>query len=84
MTATRLKAPLKMSVKGFVCGPPLYKFNGWLFEFHAYLGPWPLTKDLEPRKRAGKKFYRMIEEFDKLTEAEKKQHRIGGGCQPIG
>ena len=39
--------------------------NGWLFEVHSYFGPWPLKKDLDTRKRAGRKFFKMYERFQK-------------------
>ena len=68
---------------GFICGPRLYKFDGWFFEFSAYSGPWPLKKDGELRKRAGRKFYKMIDKFEALTEKEKAKCRAGGGCISI-
>ena len=68
---------------GFICGPHLYKYGGWFFEISTYGGPWPLKKDGELRKRAGRKFWNMYKEFDKLTKEERQQYRIGGGCQAI-
>ena len=69
-----------MTPHGFVCGPRTYYFNGWHFEWHPFLGPWPLTKDGEPRKRAGNVFWCICDEFRKLSDEEKKQYRTGGGC----
>lgn len=66
---------------GFVCSAPEYEYKGWVFEIHAYMGPWPLKKNGDPRKRAGRKFYKMWEEFSTLTEDEQKSFRIGGGCR---
>jgi len=61
---------------GFLCGPSIYKFNGWLFEFHDYCGPWPLRKDGELKKRAGRKFYKVIDEFVKLTKKQRKKYEV--------
>ena len=68
---------------GFMCSPPLYEFEGWSFEY-GYNGPWPWTKDGEPRKRAGKKFYDMLDRFFAQTKEEQENCRVGGGCMRIG
>ena len=68
---------------GFICSPPLYEFEGWYFEYGPYIC-WPLCKDGEPRKRAGNKFYDMVDKFLALPEEEKERYRVGGGCMPIG
>ena len=60
----------------FICGPKIYEFQGWLFEYHYYHGPWPLTKDGDPRKRAGRKFWKMITAFDGLSEDGKKRCKL--------
>lgn len=66
----------------FICGPSLYKFEGWFFELHSYCGPWPLCKDGELRKRAGRVFWKVWERFNALSNEEKEQHLIEkGGCQ---
>ena len=67
-------------IHGFVCCPKLYEFNGWFFEDHSYHGPWPLKKDGVPKSRAGRKFWKMYNEFRKLPLKEQKKCRIGGGC----
>lgn len=69
-------------MNGFICSISIYEYQGWIFEY-GYCGPWPLTKELEPCKRAGNKFYAVIAEFDKLSDDEKRKHRIGGGCEVI-
>ena len=61
--------------RGFLCGPKLYKFDNWFFEWHSYCGPWPLRKDGELRKRAGRVFWKVIGEFSKLTKEEKEGYR---------
>lgn len=56
----------------------VYLFKGWLFEYdrNKPFGPWPLKKDHEPRKRAGKKFYYMFDEFDSLPVKEQENLRV--------
>lgn len=66
-------------VHGFMCGPRLYEYDGWFFEFSHYNGPWPLKKDGKLMKRAGKEFFKMFSKFDKLKNKEK--YRVGGGCR---
>lgn len=66
---------------GWVCGPRVYEYKGWFFEWHPYCGAWPLKKDMEPRKRAGRVFWNLFSEFYSLPEGEQKKHRVGGGCQ---
>ena len=65
---------------GFLCGPKLYEYSGWFFEV-GLSGPWPLKKDGELKKQAGRKFSEMVEQFQALTDKEKSTYRIGGGCQ---
>ena len=64
-----------------VCSASVYEFNSWTFEYHSYMGPWPIRKDGEPFKRAGKAFYSVVSEWDKLSDEEKKKTKVGGGCQ---
>ena len=56
-----------------------YRYKGWLFEIHDYVGPWPLKKDGDPKKRAGKKFFDMWCEWDKLSDEEKKATHVRFG-----
>ena len=67
-------------VHGFICGPRIYEFGGWLFEVNACCGPWPLKKNGDPRERAGMVFWKIFEKFDKLSKEDKRKHRVGGGC----
>lgn len=69
---------------GYMCGPRLYEFEGCFFEYQASSGPWPLRQNGEPRKSAGKRFWKMISCFDKLTDEQKQEYRVGGGCIKIG
>lgn len=63
----------------FLCSTPIYEFRGWLFEY-GHMTCWPLKKDGEPRKRAGRKFYSIVDEFLRLPDEQQKAHRVGGGC----
>ena len=64
---------------GFICSPPLYEFEGWYFQSGHHIC-WPLCKDGEPRKRAGRKFYDVMGRFLALPEEEQERYRVGGGC----
>lgn len=55
-----------------------YQFGGFYFEWDNYLGPTKMNKDGECSKRTGRKFYKMISEWDKLSKREKEKTRIYG------
>ncbi len=61
---------------GFICGPKVYRFNGYYFEWHNYCGPSPLRKDGELSQRTPKGFWDMVEEFQALSSEEKEKYRI--------
>ena len=54
-----------------------YHYKGWYFEYdrNKPFGPWPLNKDETPKKRAGKKFYKMFDEFYNLPIEEQEKYR---------
>jgi hypothetical protein len=54
-----------------------YRYKGWYFEYdrNKPFGPWPIKTNGEPMKRAGKKFYKMFEEFYNLPIEEQEQYR---------
>ena len=58
--------------------PVFYAFEGWVFEYDRRkpFGPWPCKKDMEPRARAGAKFYAMMGRFLDLPVAQQEEHRI--------
>lgn len=56
----------------------LYRFQGWKFEVNTQGMPWPVCANGELKQRAGKKFYAMYEQFEKLTDQEKKHLQISG------
>lgn len=71
-------------MSGIICGPAIYEYKGILFEFHSWIGPWPLKKDGSPKKYAGPKFWDMWDEFSKLPKEEQITYNIHrGGCQRI-
>ncbi len=71
-------------ISGYLCTVPVYEYKGWSFEFHSYLGPWPLKKDGNPRKCAGKKFWDIFDEFATLSKEEQETYlKISGGCIKI-
>ena len=53
----------------------IYFYGGFFFEWHNYLGPTKLNKDLEPSKRSGRKFYKVINKWDKLSKKAKEKTR---------
>ncbi len=66
-----------------VCGiltlANIYEYKGFTFEFHPYLGPVKLKKkNLAEAKFSGRKFYKIITEWDKLDSKEKEKTRIYG------
>ena len=65
---------------GIMCGPRIYKYKGWVFEY-GQGSIWPLKKNGDRRKRAGNKFYNMIDEFAHLPNYEQDECRVGGGCR---
>jgi hypothetical protein len=54
-----------------------YRYKGWYFEYdrNKPFGPWPLNKDGASKKRAGKKFYKMFDEFYSLPVSEQDNYR---------
>jgi hypothetical protein len=68
-------------MSGFMCGPRLYKFKGWFFEVNAACGPWPLKKNGDPRTNAGRRFWKVWNAFNALSDKKKEKFRVGGGCQ---
>jgi len=71
-------------MRAIICSPAVYEYKGTLFEFHSYCGPWPLKKDGNPKKYAGKEFWDLWDEFSKLTRDEQNSYNIHrGGCQVL-
>ncbi len=62
---------------GFICGPEVYRYKEFYFEWHSYLGPYPLNKDGEPSKRIPKGFWSIVDEFVKLSKEEQNIYKVG-------
>jgi hypothetical protein len=62
-----------------LCSPRVYQYQGYTFELGMMVCA-ELKKNGDPRIRMRKGFYDMIREFQKLSESEREQYRIGGGC----
>ena len=56
--------------------PNIYKYGGFIFEFHRACGPMKLKKDWNPAAREGRKFWKIIKEWSKLTDKQKKKTLI--------
>lgn len=69
-------------MRGYLCGPSVYAYDGWTFEIHSYSGPWPVRKDGELYKYASKRFWNMWERFSALSKEEKDACLVfEGGCR---
>jgi len=55
-----------------------YEFEGCLFEYdrNKPFPPWPLKKDHEPKKLAGRKFFDLFGRFNELTLDEQEKYRV--------
>lgn len=67
---------------GYICSARIYKYKNFTFEF-GYCGPHKLKSDFEPAKCEGRVFWKVINEFNKLSDKKKESYRIGGGCERI-
>ena len=65
-------------MRTFLDGPKIYEYEAVLFEV-GYSGPCPLTKDGTPKKRIPGSFWELFERFDKLSDKQKEDYRVGGG-----
>jgi hypothetical protein len=66
-------------VQGFICLANIYQYKGFTFEYHHYCGPVKLRKkDLEPAKNSGRKFFKILDEWNKMTDIDKEKTRIYG------
>lgn len=67
-------------ISGWLCVTPVYEYKGVTFEMGYSTLPWPRKKNMEPKKRAGIKFFELIDEFCTLTDDEQAKYKIQGGC----
>jgi hypothetical protein len=66
------------TVTGVICLANIFRYKGFLFEHHRYLGPIPLRKDGEQTMRIRKGFYDAYTEFMQLDDKDKETFRICG------
>lgn len=57
-------------------GGPVYKFEGYLFEWDDYGGPIELDEDWDCKMKSSASFYQMIDRFEELTPEEKEKHWV--------
>ena len=72
--------PRMTELPGWICHARVYEYKGWTFEVNSASGPWPLRKDGELRARAGRVFWKVWSEWEDLSDEQKQQTRVGGGC----
>ena len=65
-------------VIGIITMANIYRFKGFPFEVHHFLGPFKLKKDLSHAAKDGRKFWQVFGEWEKLTDAEKAETQIAG------
>jgi hypothetical protein len=53
-----------------------YKFDGFIFDWHDWLGACKLKKDGMPAARSGFKFFDAIDRWLNLTDDEREQTRF--------
>lgn len=56
----------------------IYQFKGFTFEFHPFLGPVKVNKNFEPSACMGRKFFKVFEEWNNLSDVEKLDTQIFG------
>jgi len=54
----------------------IYQYKGFTFEISGGYFPYKLNKDLEESRRSGRKFYKTVDEWHKLTKEQKERTRI--------
>ena len=65
-------------INGIMTVSNIYEFGGFTFEFSNFLGPLKLNKDLNPSACMGRKFFKVFEEWNKLSDVEKLDTLIFG------
>lgn len=70
-------------MQGIICIANQYEFEGVRFEIARGGEPFKLRKDGEPYKRMDTSFYDLYDRFRALTEKEKQDCKIQGGCYSI-
>lgn len=67
---------------GHMCLPNIYKYDGYTFEDHYYLGPMLVyTRTFEPRDRQPgprSRFWSVYENFSNFSPIERKKYLVYG------
>ena len=63
---------------GIMTVPNVYQYKGFTFEFHSLFGPIKVNKDFNPSACMGRKFFKVFEEWNKLSDVEKLDTLIFG------
>jgi hypothetical protein len=53
-----------------------YRYKGFTFDWHNYCGPQKLKTDGQPAKREGRKFYKAIADWYKLTDKQREATEV--------
>jgi hypothetical protein len=78
MGCHKLKTP-DGKINGIITLADIYEYGGFVFEFHKFCGPCKLRKsDWNPAARQGRKFWKMLNRWIRLSEKEKEKTRIFG------
>jgi len=57
----------------------IYRYRGFTFEFHWYCGPHKVrASDFKPSPRMGRKFWKAVEAWSKLSKSKKERTRVFG------
>lgn len=63
---------------GIVCLPNIYRYKGFTFEMHKWMGPCKLKKDFEPAARMGMKFYKVVTEWAQMGKRAQRRTQVYG------
>jgi hypothetical protein len=56
--------------------PDIYEYGGFIFEMHRYCGPCKLKKNLDPAAAMGRKFWKVFDAWNMLSDEEKAATQI--------
>ena len=65
-------------VNGIMTVANVYQYQGFTFELHTLFGPIKVNKDFPPSACMGRKFFKVFEEWNKLSDLEKLDTLIFG------
>lgn len=67
---------MTLKYRGFIEMHPVYKFKGFIFDYHRYFGAHQRRKDGELRRRFSRGFWKAVEQWEKLPNKQKEKTRI--------